>query len=205
MLDALVVDERVARDRRGDREREDDPAGVRTPLQPTDEEDAGPDEDDPDGLSCAERGPRRGGADEHEHRRRPARDRVHEAHVRSPVRGREENEVRELERRRGGDPGDGCRLDPPRQRCHGREEDDRERQRDGRGRADVAGTGEEHVPSRVQCRGAERQQEGARRHRYASSTIVTGPSFTSATCIVAPKTPRETWTPSSPRAAQKRS
>jgi hypothetical protein len=35
--------------------------------------------------------------------------------------------------------------------------------------------------------------------------IVTGPSFTSSTCILAPKTPVSTWRPCSRRAAQNRS
>src|SRR5581483_10208698 len=40
---------------------------------------------------------------------------------------------------------------------------------------------------------------------HASSTIVTGPSFTSSTSIAAPKTPRSTGTPSSASTAQNRS
>ena len=38
--------------------------------------------------------------------------------------------------------------------------------------------------------------------RYASSTIVTGPSFTSPTCIRAPKTPVSTGTPRARNAVQ---
>lgn len=45
-----------------------------------------------------------------------------------------------------------------------------------------------------------------RKRRYvASSTIVTGPSLTSATSIRAPKTPRSTGTPATASAVQKRS
>ena len=40
---------------------------------------------------------------------------------------------------------------------------------------------------------------------YSSRTIVTGPSFTSSTCMRAPKTPVSTATPSARSAAQKRS
>jgi len=61
---------------------------------------------------------------------------------------------------------------------------------------------EEHVPAGVQERGGERKGERTRAH---SSTIVTGPSFTSSSAIRAPNTPRATRTPSRSRASQKRS
>ena len=44
-----------------------------------------------------------------------------------------------------------------------------------------------------------------RERRHASSTIVTGPSFTSSTSILAPKTPVSTGTPSARSSSQKRS
>jgi hypothetical protein len=45
----------------------------------------------------------------------------------------------------------------------------------------------------------------AARPGQASRMIVTGPSFTSSSCMRALKTPVSTWTPSSRRASQKRS
>src|SRR5581483_2223273 len=67
----------------------------------------------------------------------------------------------------------------------------------------------EHVVAALDREPADLPPEeagGARDEKlHASSTIVTGPSFTSSTAIAAPKTPRSTCTPSVSSAVQKRS
>ena len=97
---------------------------------------------------------------EHEHRRPAAGDRVDDRERRSPVRGREQCEVRQLEqpaRRRATatPPASACQIDDG-----DRQEDDLGgEERDGRCSVDIRGAGEEQVPQRV---GTQRRRERRR-------------------------------------------
>ena len=105
------------------------------------------------------------GADQNEHRRDAARDRVDEADVRAPIRGREQQEVRELEHDGRDDPRDGGRLHIPGKDGDGREQDDPQDDGDSRCCAYVLRSGNEDVPAGVECRCAEREQERVDGHR----------------------------------------
>ncbi len=156
VLDPALVHERVARDRARDDEGQEDAADVARRPEAADEHDADAHEHDAHRLSRPDRRTRGGRAQQDEHRRRPACDRVHEAQVRPPVRRREEEEVERLEAGRRREPGRGRRLDLP--RCEGdrREDDHPDRERDHRRRPDVARAGEQDVPDRVERGGSRR-------------------------------------------------
>ena len=198
VLDPAVVEQRVARDADGDERAEKDASALGL-AKPSHEEHACPDEHDAGDLA---RGRGRDPNGEHEHRRQPSGDRIHDAQLRALVRVREQCEVRELERGRAERPRPHLPLHVPRHRGNGREQHDREAEHDGGRSLYVACAREQQVPPCVQERGGKRQHERRRAH---SRTIVTGPSFTSSTAIRAPKTPRATWTPRPASASQKRS
>ena len=104
MADALVVDERVAGDAGRDRERDRQPAAGRAAAHPAHQQHAGGDREHAGRLAGRQRRAEHGDRhDEHEHRRRAAGDRIDEAQVGALVGRREQREVDELERRRGGD------------------------------------------------------------------------------------------------------
>ncbi len=164
VLDALGVGERVARDARGDRQREHDAARVGVAAEPAHEHDASADEEDAECLRGAERfsGEERAGEDED--RRDAARDRVDEAQVGPAIRAYEQAEVDELEHGRDRDPGQRRGLDPPRRQRDWRREHDRERKSDARRGADVAGAREQGVPAGMEHRGAQCERERGCRH-----------------------------------------
>ena len=105
-----------------------------------------------------------GGAGEHEHRRDSAGERIDEPELGAVVGGREEDEVRELERRAGRDVRPGARSTSQASDGHGGEDDRGDDERDRGGRLRVLRASEEHVPARVQKRGREREEEGGDRH-----------------------------------------
>ena len=166
MAHALLVAEGVARDRHRDERRQGDVRRVRGPAHAAHEDDAARDQRDPDDL----RGRRAvagdaDGADQDEHRREAAGDRVDEAHLGAPVRGRQEGEIRQLEDTRGGEIGDGLAPDVPgEQRRHGEHRDpDGKRQRERR--LGIASSSQQQVPTRVRARRGEGESEGGERHR----------------------------------------
>ena len=197
VLDSLLVDEGVARDRGSDRQREDHSSGIRLPTQPANEEDPATDQHDPKRLQPADGHTHDGRSGEHEHRCAPARDRVDEAEVRAAVRGRQQREVRDLEERRHRDPRKRGDPDLPGRRRERREQHDGEAERDRRRGSDVGSAGEQNVPDRHGARPRQAPARTPRAARYASRMIVTGPSFVSATSMRAPKTPVDTLAPNS--------
>ena len=180
-LDPRVVDHRVAGDQRGDAEPESEPARVRGRAA-ADEQDAGRNDRDAHRLGRARDVAERERGEQHEHRRSAARDRVDERQVGARVRRREREEVDELERRRGGDVGQGGGVDVPGQRGEGRRDDDRGGDGDGGCRAGVARAGDDEVPGGVQEGGAERQSERCRAQTKSDAYRSTGTPFGSFSC-----------------------
>jgi hypothetical protein len=99
VLDAGVVDERIAGDRAGDRQAERDASRVGLLAAPADQDDPETDYADACGLRrrarCAERADP---DDEDDDRRDAACDRIDERELGAPVRRREQRDVHELER-----------------------------------------------------------------------------------------------------------
>ena len=163
MPEPVLVDERVRGDRDADRQSDRDSLGAAP--QPAHEHDSRRDEAHAADLArrdAARQHDRR--PEQHEHRGRPARDRIDDRELPSPVRRHEQREVRALERGRRGD----VRRDGPRDRpgrCRDRRiEHDREREHDRRPRLDVVRAAQEHVPRGVEDGCGQRERERFRRH-----------------------------------------
>ena len=153
MLDPLGVDEGVHRDQRGDREPQGETRRIPR-ARAADEEDAGGHEQDARALGRRRDRPQEQRADEHEHRRPAAGHRVDDAHLGACVRGREREEVDELQQTRCDEERNRLPLDVVHdERDRRREDDARADRHDGRGE-DVARAGEQHVPARVETAAA---------------------------------------------------
>ena len=163
MTDPVAVDHRVPRDRRRDHDPEDEPAEIAS--RAADKQDADRHHQHSEDAEC--RWPRaaRGDHDQQrEHRRQPARDGIDQAQLIAPIRGREQRNVRELERGRPDDERDGVRVDAPGECRRQHQPRDERKQRDRGGRLGITLAGEEQIPEGVQPGGAERQRQRVERH-----------------------------------------
>ena len=165
VLDALLVDERVAGDRHADHEREGDSATIDGAVDTAHEDHADADQDHTHRLPHTERNARERCARQHEHRRRPASDRVRRGSdltVGMQSSGARSTQARARRTRRStGRP----RLST----CHvagseWSEEDDRDDESDGGCGAHVACACEQGVPRRVQNGSAQCESERGAGH-----------------------------------------
>ena len=169
VVKSLLVDERVRGDRAADRQRDRHPG--RAVPEAAHEQDARCDEADAESLAGGHvRAEHDGAADQHQHRRRPARDGIDEGEVAPPVRGDQQREVGDLECGRRCDVRNRGALHRPRRRRDRREQQHRERHPCGGPRPDVVGAVQEHVPARMQHRRREREGERVERHERAPAT-----------------------------------
>ncbi len=162
MVDAVVVDERVARDARADAEREDQRGSSvdRLGADAAHEQHAAGDREDADDRRAARGRAPSAIVEISRTSTAPSRARrVGERVVRAAVGGGQQREVRELERGGRGDVRPRLGLDAPRQRGGDREHGDAGEHRDGGGRVRVLGARDERVPARVQARGGEDERE----------------------------------------------
>ena len=116
--------------------------------------------------------------DEDDHGSETARDRVHDRHLAVAVGGRQQPEVEELKHGRHGDVRPDRLLRIEAHDRNGREDDDRDDERDRRRGLGVALTSEDQVPECMEERRPEREGEGVERHRgdIVEATQVTPPT-----------------------------